>query len=104
MGFFDSIFSGKNSSQNASPNNFSDYVKHSIEIIGAKGKGLDIGGTINLLSKNGIPKNDAIEIAIFMPMGFAGKCSQRLLGPKLTLSFTPKRNKSKSRLRKMKSF
>lgn len=87
MGIFDFLFGGKSSTNNVTPTSFNECVKLSIDIIGSKGKWYDTYGVIKLLSKNGIPKSDAIEIAIFMPMAFCRKMLPEVTWPETYIEY-----------------
>lgn len=52
---------------------FHSCVKKSINLIGNSTKNLDNNELLNLLTRNGITENDAIEIITFLPIAFVRK-------------------------------
>ncbi len=52
---------------------FSSWVNKAILLAGTTGKNLDNEKLVDLLVNNGIPKTDAIEIMLFLPIAFCRK-------------------------------
>jgi len=54
-------------------NDFNTSVRKSIDLLGAFGKSMDDKLAINFLVEHGIPKSDAIEIFLLLPVAFCRK-------------------------------
>ncbi|MFC6998457.1 hypothetical protein [Rufibacter roseus] len=73
MNILKSIFGNTNKTEEEVPEEFQNWVRKSILLIGKEGKEMEDKELQSYLIEHGIPKQEAVEILLFLPTAFCRK-------------------------------